>query len=486
MGASKEKRRRQEERATGIDSKQAAREKEASDARRVRTRNYIFIGLGVVLSILILFFSSNLFYRTFDAVKIGTKGYSAPEYKYYYYDTYSTAYKQLTETYGEYAQYFMPDEEALKESTLKNMQYITMFNDEAKKDGYTLSDEDKESVESAISGIDSYAKEIGYTGINSYLAGNYGKGMNMKLYRQCMESSYIASHYYNEIYKSFKYTDQDLINYYNENKDTLDRVTYYYKFFDGSAVEDNAETEEDETITKEDAMAKAKEDAETFANGIVYEKFQISGNPTTSFGNTLASEFSGWLMDNARAEGDFTIIETEDGYYVICFVSRDNNDYNTVNVRHILIRPVTVNADDYDSTEDYQTALKEADDAAKKNAEGIYQTWQEGDATEESFAKLADDNSADSPEGGLYENVYKGQMVQEFEDWCFAPHETGDTGIVRTTYGYHIMYYIGEGENYQIFVSRDSKNQEDFDKWVSDHVAEDYDVRTTLMFKLAD
>ena len=486
MGASKEKKRRQEERAAGADKKQVTLEKEASDARRVRTRNYIFVGLGVVVAILILFFSSNLFYRAFDAVKIGTKGYSMPEYRYYYYDTYTTAYKQLTETYGEYAQYFMPDEETLKESTLKNMQYITMFNDEAKKDGYTLSDEDKESIESAISGIDSYAKEVGYTGINSYLAGNYGKGMNIKLYRKCMESSYIASHYYNEIYTSFEYTDQDLRNYYDENKDSLDRVTYYYRFFDGSAVEDDTETEEDETVTKEEAMAKAKENAETFANGIVYEKFKISGNPSTSFGNYLSSEFSGWLMDSSRAEGDFTIVETEDGYYVICFVSRDNNDYNTVNVRHILVRPVTVNADDYETTEEYQAALTAADEDAKKNAEGLYLTWQEGDATEESFAKLADDNSEDSPEGGLYENAYKGEMVEEFEEWCFEPHEPGDTGIVKTTYGYHIMYFVGESENYQTFISRDSKNQEDFDKWVDEHVAEGYDIKTTAMFKFAD
>ena len=39
--------------------------------------------------------------------------------------------------------------------------------------------------------------------------------------------------------------------------------------------------------------------------------------------------------------------------------------------------------------------------------------------------------------------VSRGQMVQEFEDWCFADHKVGDTGIVKTTYGYHVMYFVG-------------------------------------------
>ena len=32
--------------------------------------------------------------------------------------------------------------------------------------------------------------------------------------------------------------------------------------------------------------------------------------------------------------------------------------------------------------------------------------------------------------GGLYTDIYRGQMVSEFEDWCFDPsRQAGDTGI---------------------------------------------------------
>ena len=36
-------------------------------------------------------------------------------------------------------------------------------------------------------------------------------------------------------------------------------------------------------------------------------------------------------------------------------------------------------------------------------------------------------------------------MVTEFNDWVFdTERKEGDTGIVKTTYGYHIMYYVGD------------------------------------------
>ena len=38
-------------------------------------------------------------------------------------------------------------------------------------------------------------------------------------------------------------------------------------------------------------------------------------------------------------------------------------------------------------------------------------------------------------------------MVKEFNDWCFdAAREPGDTGLVKTQYGYHVMYFVGKQE----------------------------------------
>ena len=40
-------------------------------------------------------------------------------------------------------------------------------------------------------------------------------------------------------------------------------------------------------------------------------------------------------------------------------------------------------------------------------------------------------------------------MVAEFEDWCFdSARKPGDSEIIKTSYGYHIMYFSGVSEEY--------------------------------------
>jgi hypothetical protein len=38
-------------------------------------------------------------------------------------------------------------------------------------------------------------------------------------------------------------------------------------------------------------------------------------------------------------------------------------------------------------------------------------------------------------------------MVEAFENWIFDEARTaGETGIVETEYGYHVMFFIGDGK----------------------------------------
>lgn len=109
-----------------------------------------------------------------------------------------------------------------------------------------------------------------------------------------------------------------------------------------------------------------------------------------------------------------------------------------VNVRHILL--------ECDTTDEDAAAETLA------QAEDLLAQWQAEDGTEDGFAALAEEYSADggsNTNGGLYENVYPGQMVTNFNDWCFAEgRQVGDTGIVESDYGYHIMYFSGFGDDY--------------------------------------
>ena len=82
----------------------------------------------------------------------------------------------------------------------------------------------------------------------------------------------------------------------------------------------------------------------------------------------------------------------------------------------------------------------------KAEAEALYTEWVNGGASEEAFIQMAKDHSEDgnASTGGLYTGVTPGYMVQEFNDWIFdESRQVGDYGLVKTQYGYHIMYFVG-------------------------------------------
>ena len=195
--------------------------------------------------------------------------------------------------------------------------------------------------------------------------------------------------------------------------------------------------------------------------------------------------YAEWMSDPARKAGDMTYVanitdatdengnsvKRTSGYYVVMYGSSNDNNFPLADVRHIL---VAFEGGSYDSTTGVTTYSDEEKAAAKTAAEEIYTEWKNGAATEESFAALANEKSddGDGTTGGLYEDIYPGQMVAAFEDWCFDNRKAGDTGIVETEYGYHIMFYSGDSEtNYRDHLISNDLANADFEVWSNDIVA---------------
>lgn len=113
-----------------------------------------------------------------------------------------------------------------------------------------------------------------------------------------------------------------------------------------------------------------------------------------------------------------------------------------IDVRHILVCPEGGTTDESGNV----TYSEEEWAACLAEAQALLDEYLAGEATEDSFAQMANDYSEDTgsnSNGGLYTDVYEGQMVEEFENWCFDPSRTyGETGLVKTTYGYHIMFFV--------------------------------------------
>lgn len=162
--------------------------------------------------------------------------------------------------------------------------------------------------------------------------------------------------------------------------------------------------------------------------------------------NLYAQFYASWLTGQV----ELTDAEIEAYYDENAELFASSNipklDKNVVHVRHILIMPESTTADDGTTS-----ITDEAWAAAEAEAQRIYDEWLEAGATEDAFAELAAQYTQDpgsQTTGGLYENVYPGQMTTEFNDWCFAEgRKVGDHGVVKTaSYGYHIMYLSGEGD----------------------------------------
>ena len=116
-------------------------------------------------------------------------------------------------------------------------------------------------------------------------------------------------------------------------------------------------------------------------------------------------------------------------------------------VRHVLLVPEG-STTDLDTR--YVVATDEQWAAGLTAAQAMLDGWVASGAKEADFAALANEHSTDggsNTNGGLYEGVYKGQMVENFDAWVFdETRKSGDYGLVRTEFGYHLMYYVAQDE----------------------------------------
>jgi hypothetical protein len=128
-------------------------------------------------------------------------------------------------------------------------------------------------------------------------------------------------------------------------------------------------------------------------------------------------------------------------------ISKDSG--NVMDVRHILIA-VEGGTED----EDGETVYSDAEwEVCRGEAQKVLDEWLAGDATEETFAALAYEHSEDTgsnENGGLYQNLdAESGFVPEFIDWYMdESRKPGDYGLIRTDYGYHVMYFVESEEQW--------------------------------------
>ncbi|MDO4982517.1 MAG: peptidylprolyl isomerase [Eubacteriales bacterium] len=493
MSASTEKKNRTASREAGTYKKTVAQQEEAAKKAKEKKIWTVCGILVAVLLIVVLFLSSPLVYRNTTAVTIGGEKFSPAQVNY----NYANQFYNFANQYGQYASMFGLDTQygltGLKsqecsmtdggtwkdyfvDTAITAMTQTKAISDYAKENGIELTEEEIASVNADLAGVSEYAEASGFSSVKKFLNAYYGNGVNEQIaLEQALRGSLIAkaAQQYSD---SLTYTAEELKEKYDSYNGDYDYFDVCYYNVPAETVDDGegnfAATEETKAAAKtiadailEEYNALAEEtDVEVRLNEAIARAGESGEciHSERAYGSNIA--FKDWAAED-HVEGDAAVAESGDDYVVAAFISRDINDYNLAQVRHILVKAVADEEGNY---------TDEAKAEAKARAEEIYDEWRFGMKTEDSFAELAElysEDAGSNTNGGLYDNVMKGQMVEEFDKFCFEGHAHGDSAVIYgeaagSYAGYHVMYYVGEGENCRDYIASSELKSADEQSWL--------------------
>jgi hypothetical protein len=452
--------------------------------------------------------------KMFPPMSVKGSTISSAEFSYYYYNVLSGLQIDRTTDDGKAKLKELCTVEGYKDVTWRDYAYdltaqqvvdVQIQYDLAVAANLVLETADVEELDTMFENI------VTQTGSNveadKYLMDMFGKDVTMKSLRPIFEKAALADKYRTATIDAMEISEDDVTSLYNENKNDYDKVTFRLTYFaietetdatdeekteaDASAKADaeefltkvtdaasfkamadaKAEAEEKAAYEKMTTEEKVKADADkakeekaetdllatmTVDEKAAYEASKANADTTIIYSMAKAdvdgasADLSAWLFDAKRVEGEKSAFKIGTGYYAIYFVSRDTT-FRLPSVRHILISP---NKDKDTSAGDVFTA--EEWTAARKKAEEVLALC----TSEEKFIELVTEHSTDTgsvANEGLYEDMQRGQMVETFNDWSFDPaRKPGDTGIVRTVYGFHIMWFVKFGDSTSLSANSDA------------------------------
>lgn len=392
--------------------------------------------------------------------------------------------------------------------TLDQIQYITAYYEDAVAHGVTMTDEQKKNIDTSLDGLKASATSAGKS-VDAYIASTYGDYCGTATLRKMLEQCYVAENYYQQKQLATTVTTEEEQKYFDEHKEDYENVSFAYLQipFASESGSDTIKDSKDTVTSKCDEYVKqissvddmkkliptaCKEAIDNYVNqGYAKDATSCAEMLAANIEVSITAKESGfiqeaidWLFDDNTKVGDckYFADDTNSVVYLLYKTANPSADTTQVySVRHILITPESdddSNSSDESSKESNSTKeyTQEQWDAAEKKANEILDEYKNGEQTEYEFAKLAEEDSADTEStskgssglyGGLCAGVKKGQMVEEFENWSIdSSRKYGDTGIVKSQYGYHIMYFIENTEKYLYDCKSDIQKEKE-DEFVS-------------------
>lgn len=413
-----------------------------------------------------------------------------------YYEQYASYGYYSLDTTKDYSKQYTTDDDGNKISwqkffeteALKEVEQITTYYSKALEEGVTLTSAQKKTIDKQISTLKDSASQNDVS-LDQYIKANFGTYCSEDTIRIMLEQYYLSANYKGKFKSEAKVTDNDVDKYYNDHKNDYKKIEFYYIASPYDATDDNSKNESIKTAEK--IMAKMKDKKSVIALvPEVYSSYidsQVKSSmeqdstltekkareeAVKSYESNVVTTVSGsdspfddkmntWLFSDDTKVGSkkYYIDENAKYIYIVLKTSKASvEEDETYTVRHILVAPES-GSNSSSSTSEKTEYTDEQWAAAKKKADSILAKFNKTDKSEYEFAKLAEQYSTDSAStssgsndsfGGLYESVTLGQMVPDFEKWSIDDsRKYGDTGIVKSDYGYHIMFFINDCPEYQ-------------------------------------
>lgn len=440
------------------------RQEEQKDRRSMAIYTVVAV-VVVVAAVALMVWNSGLLQRNLTALDVNGVKYSTADVQYYYSSVYSEQAQQYLFNSTQSVKKQVYDQatgqswyDHLMDLAVESLTNSTALAAKARSEGFTLTEESQSQLDSFLSQLNT--AWIGQTtSREALIRANYGPYMTYDRLAELVSQKLLASDYAQAKLDAIDHPDADYQAYYKEHADELDTVTYTYFLFraslpatdaDGNSIE---RTDEETAAQMEDAKTEQKALAEELKSKLeggadpealaaeYKDRLYSSSLSAHSTGSGLSYyPYGEWLLDSARKTGDVDLFERDYtssyNYYVIVYEGRALVQETAHDVRHILIQ--AGNGSDPTQAE-Y--------DEAETKAQSILDEWKAGEATEDSFAALVNANTSDATSassGGLYSNITtSSNYEQAFLDWATDPaRKEGDTGLVKTGYGWHIMYYV--------------------------------------------
>lgn len=413
-----------------------------------------------------------------------------------YYEQYASYGYYSLDTTKDYSKQYTTDDDGNKISwqkffeteALKEVEQITTYYSKALEEGVTLTSAQKKTIDKQISTLKDSASQNDVS-LDQYIKANFGTYCSEDTIRIMLEQYYLSANYKGKFKCETKVTDNDVDKYYNDHKNDYKKIEFYYIASPYDATDDNFKNESIKTAEKIMAKMKDKKSVialvpEVYSSYIDSQVKSSMAQDSTltekkareeavkSYESNVVTTVSGsdspfddkmntWLFsDDTKVGSKKYYIDESAGYiYIVLKTSKASvEEDETYTVRHILVAPES-GSNSSSSTSEKTEYTDEQWAAAKKKADSILAKFNKTDKSEYEFAKLAEQYSTDSAStssgsndsfGGLYESVTLGQMVPDFEKWSIDDsRKYGDTGIVKSDYGYHIMFFINDCPEYQ-------------------------------------